>query len=286
MAAWFFSQGDSRKVFFNQWVFDLFTWLPKSEGPVLQWNSLGALVCVIIPPLFGIAFFQNRRSIRAGALALGLFFAVVLFLSASGGGWIASAIGLAFVFVCWRRWILSVIIPVYGILAAFAYIYYGKYHWLSAVFSVNSLSSRFEIWRNTLHLFTLKIYYPFTGLGLGSVNNLYNSQFGRNINHTHNSYLQLYADTGILGLLGLTIAVVIFIRMSRAILSAPKQNTCYGAGIGLIGGIISYAAFALFDVTTMVPVTVDARYIYMSVPLLCLIAALFTGVYFLCRKPS
>jgi len=285
MSAWFFSQGDSRRLVFNQWIFGLFGWLPKTSGPVLQWNSLAALLSVVIPPLFGIAFFQNSKTIRIGALVSGLLFLGLLFLTASGEGWIGTAIGLTFMLFCWRKWTLGFIVPIFGILATLASIFYNKIHWLSIVFSVGHLTDRFDIWRNTLNLFAFKLYYPFTGLGFGSLNKLYISEFARNVNHTHNSYLQVYADTGIIGVLSLIIAVVIFIRMAKSIFSTSKQNTCYGAGIGLIGGIISGAIFAFFDVTTMVPVTISAQFIYMSVPLLWIIVAMFVGAYDYCRKP-
>lgn len=44
-------------------------------------------------------------------------------------------------------------------------------------------------------------------------------------------------------MLVLIMAVLIFMRLSINILSSSKQNSWYGAGVGLIGGIIAGAVF-------------------------------------------
>lgn len=45
---WFFSQGDSRKFVFNQWAFDLFKSLPKTDIS-LQMHSIGSVLSVAVP---------------------------------------------------------------------------------------------------------------------------------------------------------------------------------------------------------------------------------------------
>ena len=55
LSLWFLSQSSHRVLFFNQWAFNLFSGLPKTSGPVLQLNTIGALLAVVIPPLFVFA---------------------------------------------------------------------------------------------------------------------------------------------------------------------------------------------------------------------------------------
>jgi len=272
MSIWFFSQGNGRQFFFNQWAFKLFEGLPKTSLS-LQMHSLGTLLSVILPPLFAIALFRNNTQLRLGALVLGVIFLVVLFLSASGGGWIAVTLGLAFVLICWRLWMVGVVVPTVGLITSAVVVFYDKVQWLAQSFSVNSASGRVEIWVRTIPLFT--DYHFITGIGLGAWFDLYSRLYGATPGHMHNSYLQLYTDTGILGILALITAAAVFVRLTVNILQASKQNPWYGVGVGLIGSIIAGAVFACYDVTTTGTVVTATSYIYLSVPLLWIWSALF-----------
>ena len=114
LSLWFLSQGSHRILSFNQWAFNLFSGLPKSSGPVISWNTIGALLAVVIPPLFALALFKNRFSLRITALVLCLFFTTVLFLSDSGAGWLAFFVGLVLVLTIWRRRLTWVIVPIWA----------------------------------------------------------------------------------------------------------------------------------------------------------------------------
>jgi O-antigen ligase len=272
MSIWFFSQGNGRQFFFNQWAFKLFEGLPRTSLS-LQMHSLGALLSVILPPLFAITLFRNNTHLRLGALVLGVIFLVVLFLSASGGGWIAVICGLAFVLICWRLWMIGVVVPAMGLITSAAVVFYNNALWLAQSFSINSVSGRVGLWVKTIPLFTG--YHIIAGLGLGGWFELYYRLYGTSEGHTHNSYLQLYTDTGIVGVLALITAVVVFVRLSVNILQASKQNPWYGVAVGFMGAIVAGAVFGCFDVTTTGTVVTATSYIYLSIPLLWVWSALF-----------
>jgi hypothetical protein len=273
LTVWFFSQGTARFVSFNTWIFKWFDFVPKTGGPVLQFNSLGALLASVIPTLTGIVLFTGNRGLRIGALILIVVFSAALVLSDSGGGWIAAACGLAFVFFCWHWQSALVIVPVYGATAGACAAFYHRYSWIYPSFSTGSLVGRFIIWENTIRSLTgLRIL---TGLGLGSWAKQYQDRYGGQPIHVHNSYLQLYVDSGLIGLVALVTAFVQFVRLSLSSLRAPRENPWYGVAMGLTGGVIAGAAMAMYDVTTTVTVwSNEITYIYMNIPFLWVWAAL------------
>ncbi len=272
LSIWFFSQGTARIEPFNAWFFKLFDAIPKSPGPVLQFNSLGAILAVLIPVLFGLAVFTTHRGLRWGAFSLGLAFLALLAFTASGGGWIATFCGLAVIFFVWKKWTAFVAVPSAGFSAAAASIVYRHTVWLQQTFSTGSLLTRFTLWKNTIHLFSGRSIVA--GLGFGGWAAAYNGHFGETQTHVHNSYLQLYADTGIVGIAALALAAAIFVRLSMTILSSSRRQPWFGFAAGLIAAIVAGAAMAMYDVTTTVTVMETSGYLYMSVPLLWVWAAL------------
>lgn len=271
LSLWFLSQSSRRVLSFNQWAFNLFSGFPKTSGPVLELNTIGALLAVILPTMFAFAIFERKIILRIISLLLFFFFSGMLLLSDSGAGWLATVISLAVVLVCWRRWLIFVFVPVGGIVIASVVIFYDKTTWLRTTFSTNSLMTRVVLWQNTLTL--LRGRSAITGLGLGSWYQVYASHFGRPLSHVHNSYLQLYCDTGILGFIALIIGGVIFVRLSMELLKLSRRNSERWIGIGLIGSIIAGAIFSVFDVLPTITYVTTNNYIYLSIPLLWIAAA-------------
>ena len=277
LSLWFLSQSSHRVLFFNQWAFNLFSGLPKTSGPVLQLNTIGALLSVVIPPLFALVFLKNHVGLRIIALILFLFFTGMLFLSDSGAGWLAFFISLTFILVCWRRQLIWVLVPVGGLLTGGAVIFYDKTAWLRTTFSTASLMGRVTLWENTLIL--LKGKAAVLGLGLGAWFHVYSSNYGGSTPIIHDSYLQLYCDAGVMGFIAMVLAAIIFVRFSINVIKSPPRNSIDWFRIGLIGSIIAGAVFAIFDVTTSITYVTNTGYIYLVLPLLWIGAALFAVVH-------
>ena len=89
----------------------------------------------------------------------------------------------------------------------------------------------------------------------------------------HNSYIQMYADTGILGVAAMVAAYICFLKLTAA-LSPRKRGVWYAALVGLTGSVVAGGVFSLLDVTTMGVVRTGTSIIYLSVPLLWIFAAL------------
>jgi hypothetical protein len=277
MSIWFFAQGHGREFFFNRWAFHFFSRLIGDKGPPLSWNSVGALLVVVIPPLFSVALFKNNPFLRAAGLIAGLVFTGILFMTDSGGGWIALVCGLASVLVFWRVWMLWVVIPLVGIISSIIVIVFHKTPWLTQAFSWDSFLYRMKEWSNTFHLLKGSLF--FTGLGPGNWVDVYDKQYKAGDIILHSSYFQFYADAGLLGIAALFIAASVFARLSLTIRSSPQQNPWQGVGIGLMGSIVAGAVFACYDVTFSGTLAVAAGYIYFSIPLLWIMVALFVVSY-------
>jgi len=276
LSVWFLSQRDHRVLSFNQWAFNLFAGLPNTSGLELNLHTLGALLVVVIPPLFVIIFLKNSIGLRIIILILCLFFTGVLFLSDSGTGWLAFIVSMTFILVCWRRWLIWVLIPTEGLLTGAMVIFYNKMEWLRTTFSKSSLMDRIELWKNTLIL--LKGKTTVTGLGPGAWLSIYNNHYSNTVAIVHNSYLQLYCDAGILGFIAMVLAAIIFVRLSINILKLPQRNSVNWIGTGLIGSIIAGAVFAIFDTNHSITYVTDNGYIYLALPLLWIGASLISVI--------
>lgn len=277
LSLWFLSQSSHRVFSFNQWAFDLFAWLPKTPGPVMQQHTIGALLAVVIPPLVAMVLFNKRDKLRNLALIFGLFFSIMLLLSDSGTGWIACVAGVIPIMFIRSIRLGSIFTSLVGIAAAVFAFMYNKLEWIYATFSTDSLMGRVELWRNSPQL--LDWQTALTGLGLGSWRGIYNDYFVTNHTHLHNSYVQAYYDTGIPGVIAMILAAVIFVRLTVKLLKSSKENPIYGLGIGLTGSIVAGAAFSVLDTTHTVTDVMQDGYIYMGIPLLWIFAALLSVVY-------
>jgi len=284
LSLWFLSQGDHRVLVFNRWLFELFAGLPKTTGPVLQWNTIGALLAVVIPPLFVFAFFNTRKNLRIIALVLCLFFTGILFFSDSGAGWLALIIGLVFILGYWRKWLLWALIPIAGLLSGAAALFYGQTKWLNTTFSTTSLVGRIRLWENTFNL--LKGKAAIMGLGLGNWFKVYNSHYNNVIPIVHDSFLQIYCDTGVFGFIAMVLGAVIFMALSMKFIRSSRGSSVNWIGIGLIGSIIAGAVFAIFDVTTSITYVTDTSYIYLVLPLFWIGVALVSVATRLDKVPN
>jgi len=276
LSLWFLSQGQHRVLSFNYWAFNLLAGLPKSSGPILNLNTIGALLAVVVPPLWVIVFLKNNIIVRIIVITLCLFLTGVLFISDSGAGWLAVIVSMTFIVIYWQKWLVWVLIPLEGLLMGTAALFYNKLEWLRTTFSTSSFMSRITLWRNTLAL--LKGKTVVLGLGPGAWLGVYSKHYPTTVAIVHNSYLQLYCDAGILGFVAMVWAAVIFIRFSIKLLKSPRRNSGKWIGIGLIGSIIAGAVYAMFDTTHSITYVIDNGYIYLVLPLLWIGAALVSVI--------
>jgi len=282
ISVWFFSQGTGRLFSFNNWIFEFFRGLPKTDiGAVLHQHAIGALFSVVIPVIFALVLFVTAASRRILLSILCILMMGILFLSVSGNGWIALGIGLAFIFIYWRRWAVFILAPLSAIISALALFFYTDTFWLSNSFSADALLGRFELWEKTVPM--LSDWHVFFGIGLGNwpelYYNLYSNTLSEPIAHMHNNYFQIYTDMGIFGILAISLAAIVFVMTAAKVIKSSQNNIQKWLAIGFIGSFLGGAFFNMLDVTLTGTVINDSSYIYLSIPLLWLWAALYAVAY-------
>ena len=134
-----------------------------------------------------------------------------------------------------------------------------------------SIRSRLPIWEKTT---TLLGDSPFSGLGLGGWAIAYwgttviGTDAVAGVTHPHNGYLSLYADTGILGLLALAIAIIVGVKLSLDIIMSPRSHPWHGFGVGVILACLVTLLVAVVESAPVgVPLVAADTYYYVISPI-------------------
>ncbi|MDM7999934.1 MAG: O-antigen ligase family protein [Dehalococcoidia bacterium] len=142
---------------------------------------------------------------------------------------------------------------------------------LQSLLAGDTFEGRWPIWKTTADLLSDS---PLTGLGLGcwAFERWGTTALGTEeiagITHTHNAYLELYSDTGILGALALMAALVIGVRLSVDIIRSPRTHPWYGFGIGLILACMTVLCVGIVESAPMgVPLVGTDTYYYVVSPI-------------------
>jgi len=113
--------------------------------------------------------------------------------------------------------------------------------------------SRVRIWKDTLTLIRAN---PVLGVGIGAFQTafpLYDRSSGSvEIGASHNDYLQIVADAGIVGaLIGLWFVVLVFRAIARA--TSRHDRSVVGLVLGAAAGIFGILVHSLFDFNLQIP---------------------------------
>jgi O-antigen ligase len=181
-------------------------------GPYVNHNHYAGLMEMLVPiPLvFAFSRYAHGRE-RWAAASAAAFMGATIFLSGSRGGMIAFAVQVAiFLYFLFREKAAS---RGAFLMAAFLVISLAAIAWIGGSEVTARLSTisgskhsdltndiRFQINRDTLHMFAQR---PILGWGLGTFETVYPQfrSFYTNllVDKAHNDYLQLLAETGVIG---------------------------------------------------------------------------------------
>jgi O-antigen ligase len=272
LSLWVFEGGVEKILVFNRWAYELASSLPWSLTTTPSINVLGGAFAVVIPGLTAIALFQQKIWLKWSAGILATIFLGILLLSASGGGWIATIAATFIVLFWWSTkvfWRTSLVLGT--AIGATLPIWYNA-NWVGVVFPLQNLFDRIDRWQATV---TALQDNPLGGLGIGGwwseVAEV--SGFGM-AGGPHNAYLQLYSDTGILGIMACVIGLIIGGKLAWQVLRANRDSNYYGITVGIVAGLIAGGIYALIDDNLNVLFPFKNEYLYFTVPLLWLWAAL------------
>jgi O-antigen ligase len=118
-----------------------------------------------------------------------------------------------------------------------------------------SLTSRLAAWRDTLHIIR---DFPVTGTGFntyGAAMMVYQTNERRlHFRETHNDYLQLAAEGGLLLGIPIVATVGVFVRdVRRRFREAPRTGTTYYLRVGAVVGLVSIALQSLIEFSLQMP---------------------------------
>lgn len=123
---------------------------------------------------------------------------------------------------------------------------------------------------------------PFTGVGLGNYPLLSPVSWST---HAHNSYLELYANYGILGIMAGVFVLLLVIKLGWELLRASRGNPWYGFGVGVLLAILAVAVIGLVESAPMgMPATGTDGFHYVVSPVPWILGAVLIAVHQLVTK--
>jgi len=250
-------------------------------GPYVSHNHYAGLMEMLVPvPLvFAFSRYAHGRE-RWAAASAAAFMGATIFLSGSRGGMIAFALQIAvFLWFLFRERAAG---RAAFLMAAFLVISLASIAWIggsevTARLSTISASkhsdltndTRFQIDRDTLHMFAQR---PILGWGLGTFETVYPQfrSFYTNllVDKAHNDYLQLLAETGLIGF-----GIMIWFLVSAFRRAVPKirnwPSDVNGAlALAAVIGIAGILVHSLVDFNLEIPANALLFYV------LCAVAAI------------
>ena len=211
-------------------------------GPYVNRNHFAGLVELLIPPGLAILILRAERRDQLPLVALFTLFPIgALFLSASRGG-IISFLGeiglLAFLILFRRREGRELAAAGLVVVLAIAFVsWLGIGRALERFASYKTLEvsegRRIEMLQGTWRIF---LDHPIAGTGLGTLQDvfpLYETIYdGLIVNHSHNDYAEVLAETGVIGgLCGLSFLVLLaWTGWKNIVAEKEVMNLAYHAG--------------------------------------------------------
>jgi O-antigen ligase len=220
-------------------------------------NDLAAWLIMFLLPILSVILFAVI-SWRKRVICMLLFvIAFYLFILAKArSAWLGLTISIpvlllfnikkAFIVVLAILLVLSAVVLINSILPSDA-----KYSTslLSDIFSFTSISDRMTMWQNSWKVY---MRHPVIGNGINTFYRHYMEVREDEYKHkkgsyAHNCYLQMAAETGVIGLGAFLFAIAVFLVTSVRKIVRMKHNVYGPISVGLLAGIIAFLIHSFFD---------------------------------------
>jgi O-antigen ligase len=223
-------------------------WTGRISSVLNYSNSLAGFLNLILPISLGLLLIRsNPRDRLLAGIALGCG-AVALVLTASRGGFasflaelILAAIYLARQATSTRKWLLiaGMVTAALGLILFFGFI---RTPWLE---EDQSAAMRLLFWGFAATLFFSS---PIVGVGYGNFRDLYDIPgIAPGIFDVHNIYLQLLAETGLVGFIAFFFMVIHVIRKCVRTLKTRSQDLKSIINFAALGAVISVLLHGFVD---------------------------------------
>jgi tetratricopeptide (TPR) repeat protein len=213
-------------------------------------SGVGALAAVGLSMSVGLGLATRDRRLIVALGIGGLAFGAVLLVSDNRGSMVAAALAAGGLVVCWRPRLLPVAaLLIFGTLDLIAL---GL---AQRGFDLRTILERLDFWQQGL---LLAAETPFTGVGLGveSVQRTYRAAFQPAyppFSHAHNIFVQALLEQGIVGLAGLVLLSVVFLRLG-VVPSGDADARPRAASLAAFGGAVALIAAGLTEIVALTTV--------------------------------
>jgi O-antigen ligase len=232
-------------------------------GPYVNRNHFAGLVALLIPPGLALLVLRAERHDRLPLVALFTLLPIgALFLSASRGGIMSflAEVGLIALLIVLRRRERRGLAAaaLIAVLAAVLVSWLGIGRALERFASYKQLEvgegRRIEMLHGSWRIF---LDHPVAGTGLGTLQEVYpryeTMYDGLVVNHSHNDYVEVLAEAGVIGgLFGLAFLVLLF-RTGWKNLAADRERTELAYHAGALIACCGLLVHALVDFNFHIP---------------------------------
>ncbi|MDD5422921.1 MAG: O-antigen ligase family protein [Candidatus Omnitrophica bacterium] len=208
-------------------------------------NDLAAWILLAIFPVVCVAIFglkKTKARYAAWLISIGLF--VLFFLTKARGAWIGLGLSTVYIAVSKNKiWLIAILVLMLAVPFLF------RMEMAQHIFSRVSVDDRIGMWKTGWQIFT---EHPVTGNGLNTFFRNFqkyrnDADKGMKGSYAHNCYLQMAADTGIIGLGGFLFLIAAYflsvIKSLRKIRDDLYQSVLWGLSIG----IFAFLVHSFFD---------------------------------------
>lgn len=226
--------------------------IPRIHATFGAPSDFGCYLSAVIP--FALAVFFEKLKARKytfylfGALFSLLF--ICLMLTVSRGAWFAFIASMLFMCI----WIksLGVVFLIIGMFVIITHQFYDPYLKVRLtkffIFEEQSSKDRLMIWSVAKNMF---LHKPWLGVGLGTFmfnfDRFLTQRYPYGIPYAHNCYLQMAAETGIIGLASFLVVLAVFLYNGIKNLNIKKVEFSWYVLIAALASVLGYCVQMAVD---------------------------------------
>ena len=226
-------------------------------------NHFAGYLAMVIPFIIGIFFTGINGGKLLLSVLLTLLMVMALIFSLSRGGWVSTAVGLAFMVAAllinqYLKGKTMVLIVLVGLFFT-AFIALSNRPVIQELLTIeqaskdSSFQSRVQVWHKTLDVIR---DYPWLGTGPGTFSTVFTQYqppgFTSRFFMAHNDYLQFISETGI-PLIPIMVWMIIGLYLKGMTKLANLSRLIRGTALGAMSGITALLFFSLFDFNLHIP---------------------------------
>jgi O-antigen ligase len=231
-------------------------------------NDFGAYIISVLP--LSLVFLLRESKLRKRLLLILVFVLgfYCLIRTSSRGAWIGFLISLVFFLFFYRRKLLF-IVPVF--IGLFILISPRGLERFISIFSLEGTSlERLQIWSGAWNM--IKVH-PLLGFGINTYSNYfpkYKPPEYPDLCYAHNSYLQMWTEIGLIGLVAFLLILIIVVISSIKVIRKKKLESINDfILLGLLTGYISFLIQSFLD-TNLFSLVLLTQFWLLTVFILCL----------------